>query len=158
FDPRFEEALLILGPRPKPLIVVGRECEAYLPISALWNAGGLEVEVFPSFSLPNMNNDGSRPIRDLFAGQKIGPESGVGCVGWKWYGSPHEHDTPSYLVDALRSAASYEQVVNAADLFAAADSGLRSFATAAEIARFEYANAVASNGMRRMLSNVREGM
>ena len=30
FDPRFEEALLILSSRSKPLLVVGNECEAYM--------------------------------------------------------------------------------------------------------------------------------
>src|ERR1700688_3004910 len=33
FDPRFEEALLIVGPNPIPLLVVGNECEAYVGVS-----------------------------------------------------------------------------------------------------------------------------
>src|SRR6516164_3783807 len=33
FDPRFEEALLILRTGADPLIIVGTECESYLPIS-----------------------------------------------------------------------------------------------------------------------------
>jgi hypothetical protein len=36
FDPRFEEALLILRMDGTPLIVVGTECESYLPISPLF--------------------------------------------------------------------------------------------------------------------------
>src|SRR5688572_24513226 len=32
FDPRFEEALLVVGPEARPLLIVGNECEAYLPI------------------------------------------------------------------------------------------------------------------------------
>ena len=43
FDPRFEEALLILSAEPKPLLIVGNECLGYLPISALYRAGGLRI-------------------------------------------------------------------------------------------------------------------
>ena len=35
FDPRFEEAVLIVGPDSIPLLVVGNECEAYVGVSPL---------------------------------------------------------------------------------------------------------------------------
>jgi len=38
FDPRFEEAILIVATSGKPLVVVGNECEAYLGISPLYTA------------------------------------------------------------------------------------------------------------------------
>src|SRR5271169_3752217 len=38
FDPRFEEAILILGRDGSPLIVVGNECEGYLGVSPLYAA------------------------------------------------------------------------------------------------------------------------
>ena len=41
FDPRFEEALLILECEGVPLLLTGNECAAYLPISPLWRAGKL---------------------------------------------------------------------------------------------------------------------
>ena len=43
FDPRFEEALLVVGPESRPLLIVGNECEAYLPISPLFQHGGLRT-------------------------------------------------------------------------------------------------------------------
>ncbi|MGC1295721.1 MAG: aminopeptidase P family N-terminal domain-containing protein [Alloacidobacterium sp.] len=51
FDPRFEEALLIIGRTATPLILVGNECEAYLGISSLYAAGRMRHERFQSFSL-----------------------------------------------------------------------------------------------------------
>ena len=43
FDPRFEEALLVLPSEGAPLLIVGNECEGYLPISPLWAAGRLRI-------------------------------------------------------------------------------------------------------------------
>ena len=38
-DPRFEEMLLVIGSASRPLIIVGNECEGYLPFSPLHRAG-----------------------------------------------------------------------------------------------------------------------
>ena len=51
FDPRFEEALLVVRQDENPLLIVGNECESYLPISPLWQAGVLRTERFQDFSL-----------------------------------------------------------------------------------------------------------
>ena len=39
FDPRFEEALLIVRLKDKPLILVGNECVGHLGVSPLYVAG-----------------------------------------------------------------------------------------------------------------------
>ncbi|HEU0006665.1 MAG TPA: aminopeptidase P family N-terminal domain-containing protein, partial [Terriglobia bacterium] len=62
FDPRFEEALLVIGPESKPLLVVGNECEAYLPISPLFQHGGLRTERYQPFSLLDQPRDRSRSL------------------------------------------------------------------------------------------------
>ena len=51
FDPRFEEAILIVADSGKPLVVVGNECEAYLGVSPLYTAGKLRSERFQPLSL-----------------------------------------------------------------------------------------------------------
>src|SRR5262245_50949766 len=38
FDPRFEEALLVVSTDNTPLLIVGNECESYLPVSPLYVA------------------------------------------------------------------------------------------------------------------------
>ena len=164
FDPRFEEALLILSAEPKPLLMVGNESLGYLPISALYRAGGLRVERYPTFSLLGQPRGGSRQLREILASEKIAPPSRVGCVGWK-YQSAAEHpdashacDLPSYIVDALRSLAGYEQVLNATDLLMHPDYGMRATCTAEEIAYFEYAGILASEGVKRMLLGLKPGM
>src|SRR4051794_6295064 len=71
FDPRFEESLLIVGRTSTPLILVGNECEAYLGISSLQQAGRLLQERFQSFSLLEQPRDRSRALRAILAEEGI---------------------------------------------------------------------------------------
>ena len=49
-------------------------------------------------------------------------------------------------------------MVNATDILMHPDTGLRTFCSPAEIAYFEYTNVLASDGMRRLLFGVRDGI
>jgi hypothetical protein len=164
FDPRFEEALLILAGAGDPLLVVGNECEAYLPVSPLHAAGKLRSERYQPFSLLNQPRNDSRLIREIFAGEGIGQDSHVGCAGWKYYaesehpGAAHALELPAYLVDSLRELTGWEKVTNATEILMHPGHGLRTSCSPAEIAYFEYTNVLASEGMKRMLFGVQEGM
>jgi len=164
FDPRFEEALLVIGCRSDPLLVVGNECEGYLPISPLCTAGRLRSERFQPFSLLNQPRGDSRLMRAILADEGIGRGAKVGCVGWKYFADSehpdgeHAIDLPAYLVDTLRDLAGRENVTNATAILMHPDTGLRTFCSPAEIAYFEHTNALASEGMKRMLLGLREGM
>lgn len=164
FDPRFEEALLILSPKSSPLLIVGNECEGYLPVSPLYVAGRLRAERFQPFSLLNQPRESSRLLHQILAGEGIGVQTRVGCVGWKYFAAS-EHpagiqtiDLPAYMVDTLRALAGHDNVVNATDLLMHPGYGLRTSCSAAEIAYLEYTNALAAEGMKRMLFGLREGM
>jgi Xaa-Pro aminopeptidase len=164
FDPRFEEALLVVGRQGDPLLVVGNECEGYLPISPLYRAGKLRHERYQPFSLLNQPRGNSRFIGEILAGEGIGRGSAVGCVGWKYF-TPSEHpagahavDLPAYLVDTLRELAGREWVTNATAILMHPDHGLRTVCSPAEIAYFEYTNVLASEGIKRMMWGMREGM
>jgi hypothetical protein len=164
FDPRFEESLLIVGVSGKPLIVVGNECEGYLPISPLIVEGLLRFERFQSFSLLSQPRGESRPLEMIFAEEGIGLGSTVGCVGWKYFldterdNAAYALDLPSYIIDTLRDLAGRDHVVNATDVFMHPGYGLRSFCSAADIAYFEYTNVKASESLKRMIFGLREGM
>jgi Xaa-Pro aminopeptidase len=164
FDPRFEEAVLIIKSAGAPLLVVGNECEGYLGVSPLYAAGKLRAERFQSFSLLNQPRDASRKIKDIFAGEGIGPAARVGCIGWKYFNDAehpdgiHAIDIPSYLADSLRELAGREAVFNATALMMSPGDGLRAQCSPAEIAHFEYANILASEGMKQMLFALRPSM
>ena len=164
FDPRFEEALLVVSSARTPLIVVGNECESYLGISSLHVAGRMRHERFQSFSLLSQPRDRSRALREIFADEGIGPGGRVGCVGWKYF-SENEHpnpvhalDIPAYIADTLRRIAGSDHVVNATDLFMHPGYGLRARCTPVEIASFEHTNGQAAESVKRMIFALREGM
>ena len=164
FDPRFEEALLILRIDRDPLLVVGNECEGYLGVSPLHAAGQLRHERFPTFSLLSQPRRPSRLIVDILGDEDIRSNARVGCVGWKYFAewehpdSDHAVDLPAYLVDTLRGLAGRENVINATAIFMHPRDGLRARCSAAEIAYFEFTNILASEGMKRMIFGLREGM
>jgi len=164
YDPRFEEALLIVRAEGKPLLLVGNEGEGYLPVSPLVVTGEVRAELYQSFSLIDQPRGASRPLRDILAGEGIGDGSKVGCIGWKYYTTvefpdpAHMLELPAYIVDLLRSLAGQEAVVNATDLFMHADYGLRAKCSVVELAYLEYAGTRASEAMKRMLFGIREGI
>lgn len=154
FDPRFEEALFLLGPEGKPRLLVGNECAAYVRISPLLGAGELEAERYQPFSLPDQPRGDSRDLIEIFQDAGISSGARVGLAGWKEYGDPSRLDAPAYLADALRDLAGRENVRNAAGLLAR----LRRRCTAWEIAFFEATNARAGGAMRRIIHGARPGM
>lgn len=156
FDPRFEEAILILRTAGAPLLLVGNECLAYVAISPLTGGGALRVECFPPFSLASQPRKGSRSLGEILRGEGIDATSRVGCVGWKFYDDRNAMDTPAYLVDAARALA--PAVECATDLFVHPGYGLRTRCGATEIAFFERSNWKASEAMKQAIRSIRLGM
>ena len=155
FDPRFEEALLVLGPSGDPAILVGNECYAM--------AGTAPVTMrrhrFQDFSLPSQPRDRSRPLAELLGDEGIGRASRVGVVGWKTYAGPDRIDVPAYIVDELRRLAGPDGAVqNATGLLIDPADGLRVINEVEQLAAFEYAACQTSQGIRRLLAGLRPGM
>ena len=163
FDPRYEEAILVISMKQKPLLIVGNECEGYLSVSPLFRAGEIRTERFQPLSLLNQPRDNSRFLKEILSDEGISGASRVGCAGWKYF-SDSEHpdgertlELPSYMADTLRELAGREHVINASGIFMNPDTGLRTFCTPSEIAYFEYTNILASEGMRRIMFGIKEG-
>ncbi|EYD74553.1 hypothetical protein Rumeso_03849 [Rubellimicrobium mesophilum DSM 19309] len=158
FDPRFEEALLVVTPGAAQLLV-GNECLPYADISPLVAAGRIAAHLVPSLSLISQPRRGMR-LREAI--ERFVPMGGrIGAAGWKYWG-PEEVDNPataldlpSVLADLLRTRG---RVENAGEMFMHPGHGLRCTVDAAEIARLEFANAVAARAVRRMAFALREGM
>jgi Xaa-Pro aminopeptidase len=157
FDPRFEEAILVVDPRrdDEPAILVGNEC---------WGTAGaaplpMRRHRFQDLSLPSQPRDRSRPLAEILAEEGAGTGRRIGIVGWKTYARPEMTDAPSYLVDELRRlAGDGGSVENATDLFIDAADGLRIINEAEQLAAFEHAACETSNGVRNLLFNLRPGM
>lgn len=159
FDPRFEEAVLVITPGDA-LLIAGNECLPYTAISPLVQAGILRVAHCASLSLLSQPR-GSRRLVDLLA-DMLASDDLVGAVGWKWFGADEVDDPataldiPAFLADPLRHLSA--RVENATDLMMHPSHGLRSRVDAAEIARLEFANHMAAAALKRMIFALREGM
>jgi hypothetical protein len=155
FDPRFEEAILIVGGEEQPAILVGNEC---------WGMAGaaplpMRRQLFQDLSLPSQPRDRSRPLAEILTDEGIGPGSRVGVVGWKTYAQSGMSDAPSYLVDELRRLTGPDgSVENATDLLINAADGLRVINEVEQLAVLEHAACQTSNGVRRLLTGLRPGM
>ena len=155
FDPRFEEALLILGPTGQPVILVGNECYGMAGAAPL----PMRRELFQDLSLPSQPRDRSRPLADILEGEGIRPGGRVGVIGWKTYASRATIEVPAFVVDELRrSVGPSGTVENANDLLIDAADGLRVINDVDQLAAFEYASCQTSHGVRRLLVGLRPGL
>lgn len=158
FDPRFEEAVLVVTPAQAHLLL-GNECLPYAGISPLVEAGRIEAHLVPSLSLLSQPREGMRLGEAV---RRFVPAGGtIGAAGWKYWTAEEVEepaaalDLPAVLADLLRERG---RVENAGDLFMHPGHGLRCTADAPEVARLEFANAHAARAVRRLMASLREGM
>jgi hypothetical protein len=155
FDPRFEEALLVLGPDDDPAVLVGNECYGLAGAAPV----RLRRHLFQDFSLPGQPRNRSRPLADILADEGIAVGSRVGIIGWKQYADRATLEVPAYLVDVLRTLTEPTGAVeNTTDLLIGAAEGLRVINEVEQLAAFEYAACHTSQGVRRLLFGLRPGI
>jgi Xaa-Pro aminopeptidase len=157
FDPRFEEALLLIG-RDRRLLLVGNEgmghaVQARLPV---------EVVLCQSFSLMGQPRDDAPRLSEVLRTAGIRSGESVGLVGWK-YLDGRETDrpdepafVPAMLVESLRSVGAAVRDVTSALMHPT--EGLRALNSAAQIAAFEWSAARSSAAVLRVVRGARPGM
>ncbi|HET7182414.1 MAG TPA: M24 family metallopeptidase [Candidatus Limnocylindrales bacterium] len=155
FDPRFEEAIVVVRPTGQPTILVGNEC---------WGIAGdaplpMDRVLHQDLSLPSQPRDRSRPLADVLRDAGVGPGARIGVVGWKTYADPAWLDVPAYLADVVRELVGASgHVENAAGLLIDAGTGLRVVNEVDQLAAFEAASTRTSSGVRNLLRNLRPGL
>jgi Xaa-Pro aminopeptidase len=161
YDPRFEEALLIVDIEGEDQwILVGNEGLGYLEISPIKEH--LNPVLYQSFSLLAQDRSKSKPLKQLLQDTGITANSTIGVAGWKYYSaqeSPDPHhwiEAPSYLVDNLRALAT--DVTNATHIFMHQTDGLRAVNEPEQLAQMEYAATLTSQAVRNVIYGIRTGM
>ena len=161
FEPRFEEALLILVPGKEPVLVTGPENQGYAKVSPL----DLRCVLYPPFGLLGQDRRKSPALADVLADAGIGRGNAVGVAGWKYYGTLETPtpdswlEAPSFIVDTLRTLAGAEgRVVNATRILMDSSAGLRAINEVDQLAQFEFGAAHASEMVKAALFGARPGM
>ncbi len=171
YDPRFEEAMLILSSTRAgstgtqvwntPVLVVGNEGWSYADICPVEHKRVL----YQSFSLPGQPRGESLSLEEIFheAGIQVG--SYVGVVGWKYFDERESYtprtwiEIPSFIVDTLRNiVGDSERVVNVTHQFMDPYEGLRAVNEVDQLAAFEFAATHTSQSLRNVLFGLRPGM
>jgi Xaa-Pro aminopeptidase len=159
FDPRFEEAVLVVAP-DRALLLAGNECLPYTHTSPLVASGAIAIGHAASLSLLSQPRV-SRRLPDWLS-EAVPKAARVGMIGWKWFGADEVDDpataidVPAFVADPVRAVAA--RVENATDILMHPAYGLRARVDAAEIARLEFANHMAASALRRMAHAFRPGM
>jgi Xaa-Pro aminopeptidase len=154
FDPRFEEAVLVVGATDEPAILVGNECFGVAGAAPL----PMRRHLFQDLSLPSQPRGRSRPLAEILSEEGIRDGDRVGVVGWKAYADPETSEAPAYLVDVLRTLTPSGRVENAAPLLIDAADGLRVLNEVEQLAAFEAAACHTSAGVKRLIHGLRPGM
>ena len=160
-DPRFEEAILVLGPGNARYLLLGNEGMGYT------SAARLPVEAVLCESLSLMGQPRSPATRlDVVLGRLgIGPGARVGVVGWKYLEEDEDADAgapafvPAFISRALSRLVGPAGIVSdATPALMHPTSGLKSRNSAAQIAAFEWSAVRASDAVQRVLRGARPGM
>ena len=155
FDPRFEEAILLISGDGEPLLLAGNECVGMAEAAPL----PMRVELYQDLSLTGQPRDRSRVLDDILASEGVAAGSRVGVVGWKSYADRSWLEVPAFLADALRDRVGPDGLVeNANDILIDAGTGLRATNEVEQLAAFEYAACHTSEGVKRLLFGLVPGM
>ena len=161
FDPRFEEALLVIPLRGEPTLMVGNEGLNYSKATLKVDC---EVLLAQLFSLMGQPRDRREDFLSFLRKSGIKRGMRVGTAGWKYFGKSEFDDPerqieiPSFIVNALRHIAGLDNVANANDIFMHPEHGLRVVNDFHQIAYSEYAATIASQAMHEMIESLEPGM
>jgi hypothetical protein len=157
YDPRFEEALLIVVPGRTPILLAGNEGLPYAETAK----GRFERVLWQPLSLMGQPRDHYRPLADLLDEAGLRHGMTIGLAGWKGFETadgtfdPQWFETPHYLVQELKSLG---PLSNAALLFMNPADGLRVLNEVDQLAAFEYAATLTSSALLRVIRGTRPGM
>ena len=161
FDPRFEEALLIVSSGQTPTLLAGPENLGRAQKSMI----EVEARLYPPFGLLGQDRSQTPALAEVLTSAGVAAGQRVGVLGWKYYGAresdrPSEWlEVPAYIADALRRLVGASgSVTNANALLMHPVTGLRASAEIDQIAQFEFGAVMASEAIKALFRNVRPGM
>ena len=159
FDPRFEEAMLLLGPQDRRILLVGNEGVIHAAVAGL----DVDIRLYQPFSLMGQPRGDSPPLTDMLAAAGLGSGSRAGVAGWKYFesGESERYRTPAYVpafINEAIEAVTGIPPVDVTDALMNPVDGLRCRVSASEIARLEWGAARASAAVMQVVRSARPGL
>lgn len=160
FDPRFEEALVILGPNGKKVLIVGNEGLIYTDVVR----SKFEIILYQTFSLMGQDRSKSPRLDQILSDIGIKKGDKIGIVGWK-YVEPEETASqkglfvPQMIIDAFAEVAGdAEAIIDVTRAMMHPTDGVRAVTEAAQIAAYEWGAARASKAIARIVQATKPGL
>ena len=161
FEPRFEEALLLLGRGGERLIVTGNESIDYVPVARLPGVRGVLAQ---SFSLMGQVRSRAPDLAAVLRECGVAAGQSIALAGWKyasaeeWRGSAETFFVPAYVVDSLRAVVGSGSITDVTAILTNPVDGMRAIIDADEVAQLEWGAARASAAVQRIVEGTRPGM
>ena len=162
FDPRFEEALLIINVSDDiSYLITGPENQGYSNISEI----NLIKKNFPTFGLLGQDRKKTSSLENILFECNLKDQKNCGVVGWKYFISdefekPEEtFDIPNYILNSIEKVTgNIAYLKNITSWFMHPSNGYRSKNEIDEIAFFEFSSCHTSESLKNVLKNMEPGM
>lgn len=160
FDPRWEEALLIIGPRNQKYFLLGNEGMIYKDVIK----PEVDITFCQSFSLLGQDRSQTPRLDQLLKSIGISDSDSIGIVGWK-YLEDYEFDNkisffvPSFIIDTLEAViGGREKIFDVTDVLMHPTKGLRTYNEPAQIAVYEWGASRASRDLWNIVKGTKPGI
>lgn len=159
FDPRFEEALLILGPKNSKYILVGNEGLDY----SVEVHNGAEVILYQTFGLMGQDRTINPRLDKILLEIGIQKGDNIGLVGWKYLEENEKLKgcssffIPEMVVDCFRKI-SEMPLVDKTWVLLHPTAGLRSYNDVDQIASLEWGASRASAAVNNIINGIELGI
>jgi len=160
YDPRFEEALLVLEKDGASTLIVGNEGYSYakrIPYD-------INIAVFPTFSLPSQPKNKKIILSDILKKTGINRQSKIGIIGWKCFNEDdyenfqNQFDTPYFIMKEILDVTDEKNISNATNIMVGNKEGLRNYLDPKELILCEISGTKSSRSVLALLSNLKVGM
>ena len=161
FEPRFEEAVIVLHRNGTAHMLLGNESLRMAQYSRI----PVQAIHVPYFSLPNQPMETHKSLVQLMGDAGICAGMRVGIAGWKLFTSVQVQedntqlfDVPHFIVSAVQKAVGEAgSLVSAGDIFIHPREGARILMNANEIAHYEFGASLAAAKVYEVLQNIEVG-
>ena len=161
FEPRFEEALLLLGKNHRRVLVVGNESQSYAPLARL---PGMELALCQTMSLMGQTRATHPNLLAVLTEIGLAKGDTIALAGWKylgreeWTGVLPTFQAPAFIVDTLRMVTGDPAALtDATAVLMDPQDGLRSVVDVHQLAAIEWGAARSSAAVWRIVSGIGEG-